>query len=150
MSKNPILIVISGLPCTGKTTIAKEISNRLKYPLIYKDGIKEILFDTIGYSNRSWSKKLSKTSYDVMFYVAEALLSQGISLVIEANFPQQYTKAKIRGLLKTYQFLIFEVLCVVEPQVLLRRFIDRGMSGNRHPGHMDKEAGWIWKVNFSK
>lgn len=145
MSEKPILIIVSGLPCTGKTTIAKEISNRLNYPLIYKDGIKEILFDTLGFSNRSWSRILSETTYDVMFYVVEALISTGNSLVIEANFPQQYTKTKIKGLLNIYQFLVFEVLCIVDPQVLLRRFEDRGMSGNRHPGHMDKEV--IHEVN---
>lgn len=42
------LIIINGLPGTGKTTIAKPLASKLGFPLIAKDGIKEFLFDTVG------------------------------------------------------------------------------------------------------
>jgi len=46
------LIIINGLPGTGKTTIAKPMAEQLGFPLVSKDTIKEFLFDTIGVSDR--------------------------------------------------------------------------------------------------
>jgi predicted kinase len=140
MSSQPLLVVVVGLPCTGKTTIAKEIATRLNYPLIFKDGIKEILFDNLGLSDRSWSKKLSKTTYDVMFHIIEAMLSTGNSLVVEGNFPPQIARKSFINYTNSYPCLTFEVLCVVESRVLLQRFAERRLSGTRHPGHLDYEV----------
>jgi predicted kinase len=44
----PLLVVVHGPPAAGKTTIAREIAERLRLPLIAKDTIKEALFDGLG------------------------------------------------------------------------------------------------------
>jgi shikimate kinase len=46
------LIIISGLPCTGKTTLGRKLAQDLSLPLICRDSIKESLFDSLGYSDR--------------------------------------------------------------------------------------------------
>ena len=46
------IIVISGLPGSGKSHLAEYIAEKLKLPMICKDSIKEVLFDTIGFRNR--------------------------------------------------------------------------------------------------
>lgn len=56
------LIIITGLLGTGKTTLAKKISKKFKYPLVYKDAFKEILFDTLGYNNRELINKFGIAS----------------------------------------------------------------------------------------
>jgi predicted kinase len=63
----PILILISGFSCTGKTTLAKKIAQRSSLPLIGRDDIKESLYDSLGYSDRKWSKKLGAASYDLLY-----------------------------------------------------------------------------------
>jgi 2-phosphoglycerate kinase len=50
--RRPALILVSGAPATGKTTIAKSLSTQLRIPVIGKDAIKESLFETIGHSDR--------------------------------------------------------------------------------------------------
>jgi shikimate kinase len=44
----PLLVVVNGLHCTGKTTIGKRIAAAERLPLLAKDGIKEIIFETIA------------------------------------------------------------------------------------------------------
>ena len=56
------IILVSGSPAAGKTTIATLLSKKLKIPLISKDTIKEILFDSIGIQDRNFSKLLGKAS----------------------------------------------------------------------------------------
>ena len=42
------LVVVTGLPGSGKTTIAGPLAAELGWPLLGKDTIKEALFDALG------------------------------------------------------------------------------------------------------
>jgi 2-phosphoglycerate kinase len=46
--KNPALILVSGAPGTGKTTVANALATRLQIPTVSKDAIKESLFESLG------------------------------------------------------------------------------------------------------
>jgi adenylylsulfate kinase-like enzyme len=61
MSK-PFVIIITGLPGTGKTTLGKHLTQRYHLPCLHKDGIKEILFDTIDECSLELSWKLGLSS----------------------------------------------------------------------------------------
>ncbi len=59
----PLLVVVTGPPAAGKTTIAREIARRLHLPLIAKDTIKEALFDGLGTGDLAWSQRLGTATY---------------------------------------------------------------------------------------
>lgn len=42
-------ILVTGIPAAGKSTIANFIAEKLNIPMMSKDGIKEILFDEVGF-----------------------------------------------------------------------------------------------------
>ncbi|MCF8058644.1 MAG: ATP-binding protein [Bacteriovoracaceae bacterium] len=44
---NPKLIIVIGLPASGKTTLAKKLSEKFKVPLITKDQLKICLIDKL-------------------------------------------------------------------------------------------------------
>jgi predicted kinase len=82
----PRLIVVTGLPATGKTTLARELASRLRVPLLAKDAIKEPLLSTLGASDRAQSRRLSDASFAVLFTMAHELAAAGIDAIIEGNF----------------------------------------------------------------
>jgi deoxyadenosine/deoxycytidine kinase len=53
-----VLIVVAGPPCTGKTTLAEKIAGKYNLLLLYKDGIKETLMDSLGAENREESRQI--------------------------------------------------------------------------------------------
>jgi hypothetical protein len=53
----PTVIVVSGPPAVGKSTIARGLATRLTLPLLSRDAIKEALVDTLGYGDRLQSKR---------------------------------------------------------------------------------------------
>jgi uridine kinase len=93
----PILILISGFSCTGKTTLAKKIANRYSLPIIGRDEIKESLYDSLGYSDRDWSKKLGIASYDLLYLFINKLLENKQSLITESNFKRKDSGIKLRN-----------------------------------------------------
>ena len=67
-----LFIIVTGAPCTGKTSIALYLAEKFQLPVVYKDGIKERLFDRLGWkTDRQWSKLLSLASYDLLYYYKE-------------------------------------------------------------------------------
>lgn len=47
-SETPLLLVVSGPPASGKTSIAEELAARLRIPFISKDTFKERLYEAFG------------------------------------------------------------------------------------------------------
>ncbi len=131
------IIIISGLPCTGKTTLGKYLSEKLELPFIYKDGIKELLFDNLGPSDREWSKKLGRASMALLYYFAEAQLAARKSFIIESNFKPEFDTEKFLALEERYRFSPFQILCKADGKVLVERFKNRDNSTERHQGHVD-------------
>ncbi|MDD4785226.1 MAG: AAA family ATPase [Candidatus Shapirobacteria bacterium] len=133
----PLLIIISGPSCTGKTTLAKNLSQKFKLPLITKDSIKEILFDDLGWSNRQWSQKVGTASYSLIHYFLDSFMPFTSSLIIESNFKAEFETKEILSRLKKYDYFPIQIMCQSDGQVLFERFKARSESGQRHPGHCD-------------
>jgi len=133
----PLFVIITGAPCTGKTTLGLRLAADFRLPFIYKDGIKETLFDRLGWKDKRWSKLLSLASYDLLYYFVESLLKSGTSLIVEANFKTQVDTNKFLALKSQSEFVPFQILCRAEPEILLERFRSRAGAPGRHPGHID-------------
>lgn len=133
----PLMLIISGLPCTGKTTIGKKISESFKLPMISKDEIKESLFDSLGWKDREWSKKLGMATYPILYSFCEEQLKNGKSFIIESNFNPSFDNEKLNQLRSNYEARLVVVHCECEGSTLFERFKKRSESGKRHPGHRD-------------
>jgi len=135
MSSGTLIVVLG--PCgAGKTTIARAIAGRYQIPLISRDTIKEMLFDTVGFGDREWSRKLGRASYQLLHFFTEKLLAVGSTFIIESNFEFLSLTEGILRLRKQYNFRVILVRCFAERQTLFGRAIKRDASGERHPGHV--------------
>jgi predicted kinase len=127
VAATPLLVVVTGSPGVGKTTLAEALARELRFPLLTKDDVKEALFDSLGSGDRAWSRRLGAASFEALFAVARRLLDGGVSCVLEANFVDP---APIRALPAGR---VVQILCSAPPDVVLERYASR----KRHPGHLD-------------
>lgn len=131
------IVIITGLPCTGKTTLGQFLSPRLGLPFLSKDAIKESLFDSIGWSDRAWAKKLGVAAYRIFDYFIEQTLRVDGSIILESNFKPQFDTSKFQRWQADYGFRAVQIECFANGDVLFERFKARALSGARHPGHDD-------------
>jgi len=133
-----ILILINGLPATGKTNLAQQIALQTRLPLICKDEIKELLFDCLGTHDRDWSRRLGVVSIKLMYFYLDKLLQAGQSAIIESVFDPDFAKKDIQKLKDKYDFQIVQVFLYADRAIIVERFKQRVHTGSRHKGHVDE------------
>lgn len=136
--KNFLVVIITGLPGSGKTTLSKKLSKKLSLPVINKDAMKELLFDSLGWKDREWSKKLGMATFGLLYYIMEAQMMAGKPFIVESNFKHEFDSKKFLALKKKYNFFPIQIICETKGEILYNRFKKRVESGNRHPGHRDE------------
>jgi predicted kinase len=129
------LIIITGLPGTGKTTLARDLASRHALPLICKDTIKEPMLDVLG--SEVSSRALSDISFAVMFSIAGELLSRGQSLILEGNFRSGEHETPLLQTLPSSGPTIVQVLCSANEEERRSRLLQRAQDPGRHAGHQD-------------
>ena len=132
-----VLIVVAGPPCTGKTALAEKIAEKFNLLMLYKDGIKETLMDSLGAENKEESREIGIATYKVLYHLFEAVMYTGNSLVIESNFYAEYDSEKLDSLVRKFRYTAVQIQCLTESEVLFERYMKRANSGARHPGHFD-------------
>jgi predicted kinase len=134
----PTLIVVSGPPGSGKTTLAHAIGRKVACPAICRDEIKEGLFHAGGDNEPGWDASASKRTFDTFFGVVRFLLSAGVTLVAEAAFQDKLWRAGLEPLLDLADLRV--VHCVVDPALARERIAQR-LAGRdaRRAAHPDRE-----------
>ena len=135
-----VLIVVSGPPASGKTTLSRRLAADLRLPLVQRDSFKEILFDTLGWQDRAWSQRLGGASYELLYYTLDLLLQTGQPCIVESNFSRAFASQKVTTLLERHGYSAIQILCFAAPNVLIERFTARYATSERHPGHVDASA----------
>ena len=135
-AQSPPMLIVSGAPATGKTTLGRRIAGDFALPFLHRDGIKESLYDTIGAGDRDWSRQLGRASIRLLFYFVERLLEAGHGLVVESNFYDRYDTPRFEAVLARYAARTVQLHCTAAAPVVIARYRERADPSERHPGHL--------------
>jgi predicted kinase len=127
------VVVVSGAPGAGKSTLAVPLARALGFPLVSKDVIKESLFDSLGQVDDDplvSSRRLGAAAMELLWRQA----AECPSVVIEANFRSlsNYERGRLHALSPSP----VEVYCRVTPEIAAQRYTDRGARSDHHPVHV--------------
>ena len=129
------VIIITGLPASGKTSIGKQLADIMQIPFVSKDDVKELIFDNFNWSNKDRREEIGKISYNLFYYFVEMLLKSGTDFIVESNFRPKFDNSIWQDLARKYSPNFFQVLCFAKKDVLFERFKNRIENGKRHLGH---------------
>jgi predicted kinase len=130
------VLVITGLPGSGKTTLARRLARRYTTLLLSKDDIKEPLLEVLGAGDAAHSRLLSSASFAVLFALARRQLAAGDDLILEGNFRPGEHENELTALPGLH---ILQVLCRIDEAARLARFARRAQDRTRPAGHNDAD-----------
>lgn len=140
--KRPVLILVNGLPGSGKTTLARRLAADAYLPVFSRDGLYETLYDALACSSNGVPALLGSAAFTLLYYVVGCVLAAGQSVIVEQFFGRpELRAAELLALQRRCDFEPFQILCRADGRVLLERFRARVGTEARHASHQDRE--WI-------
>jgi predicted kinase len=133
------IIMVSGAPACGKSTLASALAQVLGFPLLTKDTIKESLFDSLGShlsgnvgSAAELSSLLSRAAMELLWSLAPYCPE----VILEANFRPKSPRERER--FAALEGRKLEVYCHCTLEEAARRFRERATRAGHHAAHSMK------------
>ena len=126
------IVLVTGAPGAGKSTLAGPLSEELRFPLLAKDHIKETLHDSLDApADLASSRRLGAAAMRLLW----SLAAWCPEAVLEANFLPRHpdTRPHLDALAAT----VVEVHCACPPEEAARRYAARAATA--HPVHVVRE-----------
>ncbi|MCT9934891.1 ATP-binding protein [Planotetraspora sp. A-T 1434] len=134
---SPTLVVVSGPPGSGKTTLAHEIARSLGCPAVCRDEIKEGMAHSTPGFEASTGDPLTQRTFTVFFEVLETLLRGGVTVVAEAAFQDKLWRPNLEPLAELAAIRV--IRCTVDAAVAHERIVRRAADGPKRAAHADQD-----------
>jgi len=125
-------VVFSGVPGSGKSTVARKLAPRLSLPVLDKDDFLDELFKERGAGDAAWRSALSREA-DARF-VRTAWELPGACLV---SWWRNYKVSETTGTPVEWLSNLRAPLVEVHCRCRVETAVDRFLARERHPGHLD-------------
>lgn len=138
------MVIISGAPGSGKTTLARQVAHALGCPLISRDEINEGIFHTFNHDLNIASKdRVARITFDAFFRTIELLLSASVSIVADAAFQNHKWLLGLERLETEANTRVIH--CETDPDLARRRLSERNINAPDTPG--SRRAGRARRID---
>ena len=125
-------VLVNGVPASGKSTVAKAVSEALGWPLLTLDTVKQPFLEELPPGDRLFNRTLGRASYRAIWDLIRDA-PDGAGFVVDAWFGFQPIAVLSEGLERAGIGAVAEVWCDAAPEEVGRRYAAR-VEG-RGPGH---------------
>ncbi len=120
-----MLIIFSGLPATGKTTLARKVAEKTGAIILRTDVIRKEMF-----AEPKYTEDEKEQVYNEMFLRAEKFLIKGQAVILDANFYLQSLRDRAGDVAVRTGKKYFIVECILDEEKVLERMNERISKGD--------------------
>ena len=130
----PAIIVVSGLPGTGKSYYCRRLAERLPFLILESDALRKQLFPVPTYS-ASESAHLFRTIY----YLIEELIKKGIPVILDATNLSERHRERIYNIAERLSARLILVRVEAPPELVQKRLKSRMEKSKKED---NSDADW--------
>jgi predicted kinase len=115
-----MLIVITGLPGTGKTTIAEELAKEIDAIVFSTDKIRKKIFQKPVYNEED-----KKIVYNQLFLETNKYLAKGKNVILDGTFYTKSLRQRAKEVGKSLSNNVYFIYCETPEEILKKRIENR-------------------------
>lgn len=119
------LVIFSGLPGAGKSTLADRLARELRWPLLRIDDIAGDIPPEADY--QFWDKKIL-----VLLNLVKAQLELGISVIADSVF-MGTDRVHAQEIARKHKALFRPIYCFVSDEILWEKRVTQRVESHKHP-----------------
>ena len=130
------LVLVGGLPGTGKSTLAMNLGDELGWPVLRSDelrkqraGLAPRARAAARYKEGLYSPSVTDATYSALFEEAQLLLEDGQSVIVDASFSRSAWRAAAATLATDASAAVVELRCTLPTNIAADRLRERNIRG---------------------
>ena len=128
----PRMWVVCGMPATGKSTIAKQLSKTLEIKIIRSDAVRKEIFGLQPHENgvelfgeKIYSSLATSLTYGKLLCLAQAELETGTSVILDATYSRAKYRREVINLAKDKGIKPIFIECSAKEKRMRERLLER-------------------------
>lgn len=131
-----VLILLAGLPGTGKTYLSQIIKEKLgAFYMLSPDELKEYYCDLYGYNDLEEKQVIEKIAWAKYYEILEQQMQVGSNIISDYPFSQKQ-KPLIQQIVERYSYKVVTIRLMADLDVLFERQKKRDLDPTRHLSHI--------------
>jgi len=130
----PFVVIVCGLTGSGKSSLARELGDRLGMPVINSDSVRKTIAGKSGrvavlFNEGIYSLMMTEKTYAMMAKEAEKQILSGTGAILDATFLNKTHREKIARLADKHKIPLFVIHCVAFEGTIRKRLAQRAEVG---------------------
>ena len=130
------VILITGLPATGKSALADRIGKFAQVPVYKKDIFKEMAYNILEPASREESRRIGIFAEELLLQIAFQSMEMSVPAIVESTFRPKHIRSWLKKIHSLNSALTVVVL-QTQRDTLVERFVQRARE--RSEAHFDSE-----------
>lgn len=130
----PALILVSGLPGTGKSFFSRKLSERLPSVILESDTLRKILFPSPSYTPRE-----NNRLFTAIHSLVKELLKSGITVILDATNLIERNRENLYRIADNVQAKLIIVKVEAPTDVVQQRLLERSINADSNES---SDADW--------
>jgi hypothetical protein len=150
--KRPGLVLIGGLPGTGKSTLAAELAERADFTVIRTDLVRKELAGVVGgresqpaFDRGIYSPDWTERTYAECLRRAEQLIFEGRRVVIDASFRKEVWRGEFLKMAQRWGVPAIPLLCHADANTVRQRLVNRRQDASDADWTIYLQAARAWQ-----
>ncbi len=124
-ARRPCLLLVAGLPGTGKSTLARALAEKAEFEILRSDVVRKELAARQQYHANLYTEEWDARTYAACLEQAISLLHQGKRVIVDATFRREHHRGMFLQAGRRCCVPTGMILCLAEPSIIQARLRQR-------------------------